>query len=90
VPDATRTGTTAAGNLNRTNAGDAYVTAYSASRTIKAGDYFLAGVWVRPSTTAGVSAQTLSSTGATTQTGSAIAGRTVFGRFHGMSRHGRR
>ena len=52
-PDATRSGN-AAGNLNRTNAGDGYVTAYSASRTIKAGDYFLVGAWVRPSTTAGV------------------------------------
>ncbi len=53
VADATRTGTSA-GNLNRTNFGDGYVTAYSASRTIKAGDYFLVGAWVRASTTAGV------------------------------------
>jgi hypothetical protein len=52
-PDVTRNGT-AAGNLNRTNSGDGYVTAYSATRTIKAGDYFLAGAWVRASTTAGV------------------------------------
>ena len=52
-PDATRSGT-AAGNLNRTNFGDGYVTAYSASRTVKAGDYFLIGAWVRASTTAGV------------------------------------
>ena len=62
VPDATRTGTTAAGNLNRTNAGDGYATAYSASRTIKAGDYFLAGAWVRPSTTAGVNPNIFSPT----------------------------
>jgi hypothetical protein len=53
VADATRNGTSA-GNLNRTNFGDGYVTAYSASRTIKAGDYFLVGAWVRASTTAGV------------------------------------
>ena len=53
VADATRYGTSA-GNLNRTNFGDGYVTAYSASRTIKAGDYFLIGAWVRANTTAGV------------------------------------
>jgi hypothetical protein len=53
VTDATRNGT-AAGNLNRTNFGDGYATAYSASRTIKAGDYFLVGAWVRASSTAGV------------------------------------
>jgi hypothetical protein len=52
-PDVTRN-SNAAGNLNRTNFGDGYVTAYSASRTIKAGDYFLVGAWVRASTTAGV------------------------------------
>ena len=53
VADATHNGTSA-GNLNRTNFGDGYVTAYSASRTIKAGDYFLIGAWVRASSTAGV------------------------------------
>jgi hypothetical protein len=52
-PDATRNGT-AAGNLNRTTSGDGYATAYSGSRTIKAGDYFLIGAWVRANTTAGV------------------------------------
>jgi len=51
--DATRNGT-AAGNLNRTTFGDGYVDVYSASRTIKAGDYFLIGAWVRANTTAGV------------------------------------